>query len=307
MAVEPAPVRWVDAMPPSSPSWLGLPRRTSIVLALAVVYLVWGSTYYALAIGVRAVPPFMFAGVRFAIAGVAVAALALARREPWPGWPTVARSALVGALLFVVGNGGVTWAEQEVSSGLTAVVVASMPIWLAIFAAFTGERPSRREGWGLLVGMAGVVALHAGTGLGGSSTAALVLFVSPIGWALGSLLTRRWALPAGAAVLAAEMLPAAFVLLLLGAIAGERVPETLPTDVVVAMVYLVVFGSLLGVSAYTFLLRATRPAVATSYAYINPIIAVLLGVAIGGEQIGPSALAAGALILAGVALATWRR
>lgn len=306
-ALEPAQVAWADAMPPSPPSWLGLPRRTSIILALAVVYLVWGSTYYALAIGVRSVPPFMFAGVRFAIAGLAVAAWAVFRGERWPGWAPVARGGVVGFLLFVIGNGGVTWAEQEVSSGLTAVVVASMPIWLAMFAATLGERPSRREALGLVVGLGGVVALHAGSSLGGSSTAAIVLFVSPVGWALGSLLARRWTLPTGAAGLASEMLPAAVVLLLMGAVAGERVPDQIPGEVVASMLYLIVFGSLLGVSAYTFLLRATRPAVATSYAYVNPIAAVLLGVVVGGETIGPSALLAGALILAGVALATWRR
>lgn len=307
-ALEPAQVAWADTMPPPPPSsWLGLPRRASIILALAVVYLVWGSTYFALAIGVRSVPPFMFAGARFAIAGLLVAAWALLRGERWPGWGPVGRAAVVGALLFVVGNGGVTWAEQEVSSGLTAVVVASMPIWLAIFAAFTGERPSRRELLGLLVGLCGVFALHAGSGLGGSRTAALVLFVSPVGWALGSLLARRWTLPSGAMGLASEMLPAAVILLLMGAVAGETVPAVIPVEVYASLGYLIVFGSLLGVSAYTFLLRNTRPAVATSYAYVNPIAAVLLGVALGGETIGPSALVAGALVLAGVALATWRR
>ncbi len=307
-ALEPAQVAWADAMPPPSPSsWLGLPRRTSLILALAVVYLVWGSTYYALAVGVRSVPPFMFAGVRFALGGLLVAAWALLRGERWPGWAPVGRGAVVGFLLFVIGNGGVTWAEQEVSSGLTAVVVASMPIWLAMFAATLGERPSRREALGLVVGLAGVTALHAGSGLGGSSAAAFALFVSPVGWALGSLLARRWTLPSGAAGLASEMLPAAVVLGLMSALSGERVPEHVPGEAIAALLYLIVFGSLLGVSAYTFLLRATRPTVATSYAYVNPIVAVLLGVLVGGETIGPTALLAGALILAGVALATWRR
>jgi len=287
--------------------WLGLSRRASIVAALAFVYLVWGSTYFVLAVGVREVPPFLFAGARFLLAAALMAVVALVRREAWPDARAWLRGAAVGGLLFVVGNGGVTWAEQEVSSGLTAVIVASMPIWLALFAAAAGERPSRREAVGLVLGMAGVMVLQLGRALGGSSTAAAVLFVSPIGWALGSYWARRWTLASGAVGMVTQMLPAALVLLGLSALSAERVPRTVSPEVTLAMIYLVVFGSLIGISAYTFLLRATRPALATSYAYVNPMIAVLIGVGLGGETIGAVALLAGALVLTGVALATWRR
>jgi drug/metabolite transporter (DMT)-like permease len=209
----------------------------------------------------------------------------------------------VGALLCAA-NALVTVSEQWVSSSVAAVVVASVPLWTVAFAALGGERPSRPELLGLLVGLAGVILLNAGGELSARPLGAALLVLSTWSWAGGSAWSRRRRLAPGLMAAATQMLPGGLVLVLLGLARGERILALPPARPAAAWVYLTVLGSLVGYSAYNYLLRAVRPSVATSYAYVNPAVAVALGAA-AGEPVGPRAVGAMALVLAGVGILSW--
>jgi drug/metabolite transporter (DMT)-like permease len=272
--------------------------------ALLAVYLIWGSTYYALRVGLKGFPPFVMAGARFLLAGALLYGFLRLRGAPRVSGKEWRASSLIGFLLLGVGNGAVSWSEQWVSSGLAALVVATMPLWTALMARALGQRTSGREWVGLLVGFFGVALLSLGGELRAHGLAALVLSIAPLSWALGSVLSRRVPLPAGAMATATEMLTGGAMMLLFGLVRGERMERLPPTRPVIAFTYLVVFGSLVAFSAYNHLLRHVRPAVAVSYAYVNPLIAMLLGVGLGGESIARSTWLAAAVIVAGVAILT---
>jgi drug/metabolite transporter (DMT)-like permease len=203
-----------------------------------------------------------------------------------------------------LGTGGVAFAEQWVASGLAALAVAAVPIWAAVFAGLWGRWPRRMEWVGLGVGLAGVALLNMENGMQASPLGALVLIIAPMSWAFGSIWSRRLSLPDGLMASAVEMLGGSASLMLLSVVFRES-PAQLPSgSSALAVVYLVVFGSLIAFSAYVFLLRAVRPVLATSYAYANPVVAVLLGVLLAGEHITPLGVAAMLVILSGVALLT---
>lgn len=276
-------------------------RSLAIALSLAAVYLVWGSTYYAMRVALGGFPPLLMGGVRFTLAGMLLYAALRARGAAPPTRGQWARSALVGVMLLAFGNGGVAMAEQWVASGLAAVMIASVPLWAALFGGLFGRWPTRRELVGLAIGAGGVLVLNLGGGLSASPRGAALLLGASASWALGSVWSRRLDLPSGLMASAAQMLGGGAVLLVTSLARGDR-PSITSAEPVIAVGYLVLFGSIVAYSAYGYLLRTVSPALATSYAFVNPVVAVILGVSLGSERIGWTAVGAMAVILAGVAL-----
>jgi drug/metabolite transporter (DMT)-like permease len=277
-------------------------RRTRVWIALLAVYLIWGTTYLALKLALATFPPFMLAAVRQLVAGGALYLFLRARGAPAPTPGQWAGAAAVSLFLLMISNVAVTWSQQFVSSSLAAIVVSSMPIFAAGFSAAFGQRPSKAELAGLVVGFAGVIALNWGGELRGHGAGAWVLLLAPVCWAFGSIWSKRLTLPPALMSTAAQMLLAFIVVGAVSVASGERI-KTVPGAFDWAVLgYLTVAGSLIGLSAYNYLLRNARPAVATSYAYVNPLIAVLLGVGLAGESLRPTTVIAGAIILTGVVL-----
>jgi len=272
------------------------------VLALLAVYVVWASTYLAIRVALEGFPPFLMAGLRFVVAGGVLYLVLRLRRVPAPRRPQWGSAAVVGGLLLLGGNGGVVMAERWVASGLTALGVATVALWSAIFAGLWGQWPRRLEWVGLAVGFAGVMLLNLEGNLRASPAGAVALLVATMSWALGSMWSRHLDLPAGLMAPAAEMLAGGGLLLVASVLVGENVPRAVSVRPLVAVSYLIVFGSWIGFSAYLYLLRRVRPAVATSYAYVNPVIAMALGVALAGERVTLTEWAAMPVILGGVAL-----
>lgn len=276
-----------------------------LVLALAAVWLIWGSTYLAMRVAVAGLPPFGMAGTRFVLAGAALLAIVRARGEPMPSKRAWLIAVPVGALLFLCGNGLVVVAEQTLPSSVAAVVCATTPLVASGLAALRGERPKRVEVIGMVLGIAGVGLLGIGSPLAGAGLRGLLVLFAPIGWAIGSLVARSESAKEsgagrGLGAAGAHMIAGGVWMLLMSLVLGEHLPAEVAWRSVAAWGYLVVFGSLVGFSAYSWLLAHSRPAVAMSYAYVNPVIAVLLGAALGGETLGWATLGATVMIGGGV-------
>lgn len=278
-----------------------------VPLAMLALYIVWGSTYLGIRIALESYPPFLLAGVRFAVAGVLMFGYLRLRGTPMPSARQWRNAAFTGVLLLGFGNGLVCYAEQSVSSGISAVAVASMPLFAAIFAGLYGNWPTKAETTGLLIGFVGVIVLNLGSGLSGSHIGALALLVAATAWAFGSVWSKQQEMPAGMMNTAAQMLCGSVALLAVGFLSGEKLPAHPSLHATLAAGYLVVFGSLVAFSAYLYVLKHARPAFATSYAYVNPPVAVLFGVLLLGEKVGPYDLAGMAVILLGVAIITFAR
>lgn len=278
--------------------------RVLIPLALFALYVIWGSTYLGIRYALESYPPFLLAGVRFLCAGVALYSFLRLRGMAPPTRLQWRNAAFTGLLLLGFGNGLVCFAEERVSSGIAAVAVASMPLFAALFAGMYGEWPNRRESVGLTIGFAGVIVLNLGSSLSGSRFGALALLVAAMCWAFGSAWSRRREMPPGPMNTAAQMLCASIALLIFGFASGEHLPAHPTARATLAVVYLAVFGSLIAFSAYLYVLKHARPALATSYAYVNPPVAVLFGMLLAGEHVGPYDLAGMAIILLGVLVIT---
>ena len=278
-------------------------RTVVIVLCLAALYIVWGSTYYVMRLALVDLPPFLLGGIRFTLAGVALLLVLRARGASAPSAKQWAASTLVGTLLLVLGNGLVGVAEHlGVGSGVAATVIATMPLWAVLFGTLFGERPGWLELVGLLVGFSGVVILRSGGALAAPPAALWAIAAAPAAWALGSVASRRLPLPQGLLATACQMLAGGLVMTSVGLIRGERLHHLPRASSAWALAYLVVFGSLAAFSAYGYLLRTVRPALATSYAYVNPVVALALGAVVGGEPFGLSHAMACGWTLVGVAL-----
>ena len=280
-------------------------RRGRLLLAFAAVYVVWGSTYLAIRFAIETIPPFVVAGSRHVVAGALLYAWARARGAAAPSPVQWLTAAGLGALMLLGGNGAVTWAEQRVPSGLAAVIVATVPLWIVLLE---GERPTPRVVLGLVMGLAGIGLLVGPGEIAGAGridpVGAAVLVGGSLSWAIGSLRGRTAQLPASPqASTAAQMLTGGGLLLVLGLAAGE-LPRLLASEVsprsLSAVAYLVVFGSLIGFSAYVWLMRVSTPARVATYAYVNPVVAVSLGVAFGGEPLTLRTLLASAIIVLAV-------
>ncbi|TYT27046.1 drug/metabolite exporter YedA [Luteimonas viscosa] len=277
----------------------------AIALALASVYLVWGSTYLAIRFALEGGwPPLLMGGVRFLACGLVLLAVLRWRGMALPTPAQWRNAAFVGVLLLGVGNGLVCVAEQTVSSGMAAVAVASVPLWMALFAVLRGEHPRRVEWIGLGVGFVGVAWLNAGSSLSATPGGLVALLVAAIAWAYGSIWSRGRDLPSPFMSAAAQMLCGGAAMLVAGLAIGERFDGWPSVRGLWAVGYLASFGSLVGFSAYIWLLQHVRPALASSYAYVNPVIAVLLGIWLAGETFGARDLGAMAVVLSGVVAIT---
>ncbi|ODS61825.1 MAG: drug/metabolite exporter YedA [Arenimonas sp. SCN 70-307] len=290
----------------SSPAAAPL-SKLAVGLALTSVYLVWGSTYLAIAYGLEGYPPFLMGSLRFIAASLVFYAFLRWRGHAPPTRAQWKNAAVMGLFMMLLGNGLVNFAEQTVSSGLAAVAVASMPLWAGLFGVMRGQNPSRGEWLGLGIGFLGVVWLNLGGEMRASLGGALALLLAPIAWAFGSVWSRGRDLPAPFMSTAAQMLCGGVAMGLLGLLLGERISETPPLSATLAVGYLAAFGSIVGFSAYVWLLHHVRPALATSYAYVNPPIAVLLGALLLNERVGWASVGAMAVILAGVLIITRAR
>lgn len=283
------------------------PRPWAIALALGALYVVWGSTYLAIRFALEGYPPFLLGAIRMGLAGALMYAVLRWRGVPAPTRPQWRRLWWLSIFMVLLSNGLVNVAEREVSSGMAAVAVASMPLWAALFALARGERPGRVEWLGLGVGFAGVVWLNAGGTLAATPAGMIMLMVAALTWAWGSIWSRGRDLPAPFMSAAGQMLTGSIWMLAAALVTGERMTAWPSLQASLALFYLVGFGSIVGFSAYIWLLHHVRPTLATSYAYVNPPIAVLFGVLLAGEVISANEIAATAVILAGVAVITLAR
>ena len=292
--------------------------RVRLIAAFAAVYLVWGSTYLAIRFAVETLPPLLMAGARFGIAGILLLCWSVARRKAT--WPTRTdwRTGLIGGtLLLVGGNGAVVWAEQRVPSGMTALLVAVVPVWMVLLDWMRphGRRPPALVFLGLGLGMGGLALLVGTDSLHGhgsvDATGASVLVIASLLWAAGSLYTKH--APPWSSVLngsATQMLAGGGVLLLAAGLTGELSQLDLAhasLRSLLGFLYLVTFGSLIGFTAYFYVLAHTTAAKAATYAYVNPVVAVFLGWALAGEPVTARTVLAAAVILGGVAIITIAR
>jgi drug/metabolite transporter (DMT)-like permease len=279
------------------------PPKRLVAVAFAVVSVVWGSTYLGIRIALRGFPPFFLGSARFLVAGAALMAFARWRGEPSPRPREWGSALLTGSLFFVVGNGLINVAEQSVSSGLASVLVATMPLWVTVFGRlFFGVRASRGEMAGVILGLLGVIVLNLGGDLRASPGGAVCGLLAPMGWAMGAVTSGRLPLPRGMMRTAAQMLGGGAAMAAVSLAAGEHFAAAPSWQAWLAHAYLCAVGSLVGFTAYSYLLANARPAVAASYAYVNPVIAVVLGLALGGERFGPASLAGAVIVLAAVIL-----
>ena len=277
-------------------------RRLAVGLSLFSLYVVWGSTYLAMRVAMESFGPFTMAALRFLVAGTVMLIIARARGEALPTLRQWRNALLIGTLLLACGNGGVAIAEQSVSSGLAALMVAAVPLWMALFAGFWGRWPVAKDWVALVLGFGGILLLNLGSELRGSLGGVAVLMFATAAWAFGSLWSRRLDLPKGMMAAGAEMATAGLVLVLLSFVHGERLPAVVSGRSIAALAYLIVFGSLVAYTAYLYLLAKVPVPVASSYAYVNPLVALALGAAFYGERLPAALIVSVPLILTAVAL-----
>jgi drug/metabolite transporter (DMT)-like permease len=277
--------------------------RALVVTALLSVYLIWGSTYLALRFGLEGFPPLLLNGFRFLIAGLILFGF-LRLRGNWRATRSqVWNAGRMGILLLLGGVGLVTIAEDlGVGSGIAATAVAVVPVWTALIGGLFGQWPHRREWIGLTIGLAGVLVLAQEGDFQASPLGMTVIIVSPIIWAFGSIWGSRLDLPDSMTTTAIELLSAGMLMTAVGPLLGERIAGPPPAQAWAALGYLAIMGSLVGLTAYIYLLKTVRPALSTSYAYVNPVVAVALGLTLGGEIITGPIFVALPLILTGVAM-----
>jgi drug/metabolite transporter (DMT)-like permease len=290
------------------------PPAWKTLLAFAIIYFVWGSTYLAIRVGVREVPPFLLAGMRFVAAGVILYAWMRLKGDASPTLREWRSATLLAVLIFVLDYGFVFWAERRVTSGVAAVMMATIPVFMTLseIILLGAQRLSLRLGIALLVGISGVAVLvshSGGFGEGPIDTGgAVALLVGAISWSVASVLTRRLTLPASKSMSsAAQMLAGGVLLTLTAAALGEFRdfhPQTVSRDAWISLVYLIVAGSIVAFTAYVWLLHHESPTKVGTYAYVNPVIAVALGYFFGGEAVGPRTVLGTLLVLVSVVVIT---
>ncbi|WP_081930869.1 MULTISPECIES: drug/metabolite exporter YedA [Lysobacter] len=283
------------------------PGALAVAFALGSVYVLWGSTYLAIRFALESYPPFLLGAGRMFLAGAIMYAVLRWRGVAPPSrkqWRTLW---LLSIWMVLLSNGLVNLAETEVDSGLAAIAVASMPLFAGVFAMLRGRHPSKIEWIGLAIGFLGVIWLNAGSKLSASILGLVCLTVAPIAWAWGSIWSRDQDLPSPFMAASAQMLTGSIWMLGAAVVTGERITAMPTWAATGAMLYLVVAGSIFGFTAYIWLLHHVRPALATSYAYVNPPIAVLFGALLAGERFTSHDLGAMAVILVGVVIITLAR
>ena len=291
--------------------------RTQILAAFASIYTIWGSTYLAIRYAVETIPPFLMGGIRFVVSGAMLYAWARYRGAPKPTRRHWRNATIAGGLLLLGGNGAVVWAEQFVPSGLTALLVSILPFWLVIIE---WVRPPRRRPHaaviiGLIVGFIGIIVLVGPGNFSGHGDVrpigAVVLILGSLSWAIGSFFSRDADLPhSGLLTTGMEMLGGGTLMLIAGALSGELSHfdiHRVSTASEIGLIYLITFGSLLGFTSYIWLLDKVSPARLGTYAYVNPIVAVILGWAIASERLSLRTAVAAAIVICAVALITTAR
>ena len=291
--------------------------RARIAAAFASIYIIWGSTYLAILYAVETIPPFLMGGTRFLISGAILYAWARHHGSPRPTKLHWRNAIIAGGFLLLGGNGAVIWAEQFVPSGLTALLVSILPFWLVIIEWLRPprERPRGAVILGLVLGFAGIVVLAGPGTLGGQSDvrpiAAVVLVLGSLSWAIGSFWSRDAELPeSGILTTGVEMLGGGALLMMVGVLGGELSHfdvHHVSRVSVAGLTYLITFGSLLGFTSYIWLLDKVSPAHLGTYAYVNPIVAVLLGWSIADERLSLRTGIAAAIVISAVALITYAR
>jgi drug/metabolite transporter (DMT)-like permease len=289
--------------------------RLRILIAFAAIYLIWGSTYLAIAFAVAELPPFLMAAARNIAAGGILYIWLRSRGAPRPDWDRWRESILVGVVLLAIANGAVSWSGRREPSGVIALVVSLVPLWLLVLEGIArrGARPSYVDLAGVVLGLVGILLLVAPWGGEVGAVTALglvVLLISTFAWAYGSLYSRSLpARPAPFLGTAMEMIAGGSALLILSGLSGEwsvvDLSRVTPRGAI-AFAYLVIFGSIVGFSAYKWLLTKVRPALVGTYAFVNPVVAVALGAMFAGEALSPRIIGAMLLIVAAVAMISLR-
>jgi drug/metabolite transporter (DMT)-like permease len=291
----------------------GTPRASvlKVALALGAVYVIWGSTYLAILFAIETIPPFLMAATRYLVAGALLYTWARLRGAPRPKLLHWRSAFIVGAFLLLVGNGGVVWAEQKVDSGLAALLISTEPIWIVVLVWLRSgrQRPNLRVIAGMLLGFIGLVMLVRPSGSAGiDPLGAAVLVTASLSWAWGSLYGQRAPFPdSPLAATGMQMLGGGTLLAIVSALTGEPARVTLSEvslKSALSVGYLIVFGAIVAFTAYVWLMRVAPPVLVSTYAYVNPVVAVLLGWAFAGEPLTAGTLISAAVILAGVALIT---
>jgi drug/metabolite transporter (DMT)-like permease len=290
------------------------PRAWKVLLAFAIIYFVWGSTFLAIRVGVREVPPFLLAGLRFLVAGLVLLVWMRARGTPSPTRREWGAATLLATLIFVFDYGLLFWAEKRVPSGIAAVMMATIPVFMAIseIVVLRTQRLTTRLGLALLVGLAGVgVLVGHSMSLGEApvdAAGACALIVAAVSWSVASALSRKLPSPASKVMSSGTQMLAGGVLLLLTAgLLGEFRgfhAQAVSRGSWLALAYLIVAGSIVGFTAYVWLIHHESPTKVGTYAYVNPVVAVLVGYFLGGEAIGPRTIVGTLLVLVSVVVIT---
>ncbi len=294
------------------------PASWKILLAYAIIYFVWGSTYLAIRVGVREMPPFLMAGLRFTVAGLALYGWMRLAGVPSPSWREWRGATVLGALMFLLDYACLFWAEQRIPSGVSAVILAAIPVCITLLEIIflRTQRLTVRLSLGLLVGIVGVaVLMDPSSSLGEAPLdrrGAIALLVACCGWSIGTIVSRRLVLPESKPMSAgAQMLSGGVQLLILAAVSGEFADFRVQDVSRIAwfsLIYLIIAGSIVGYTAYVWLLHYESPTKVGTYAYVNPVVAVIIGAGLGGEIIGRRTMLGTALILVSVvAITTMRR
>src|ERR1700693_3633108 len=290
------------------------PRTWKVLLGFAIIYFVWGSTFLAIRVGVREVPPFLLAGMRFLVAGIVLYGWMRARGTPSPSAREWRAATFLAVLIFVFDYGLLFWAERRVPSGIAAVMMATIPVFMTIaeIVFLRTQRLTLRLGLALLVGLAGVAVLVGHTmSLGEApvdTAGACALIVAAVSWSVAASLTRRLPLPAAKAMSSGAQMLAGGVLLtltaaLLGEFRGFHV-QMVSRGAWLALAYLIVAGSIVAFTAYVWLIHHESPTKVGTYAYVNPVVAVLLGYFLGGEALGARTVVGTLLVLVSVVVIT---
>jgi drug/metabolite transporter (DMT)-like permease len=290
------------AAPATAPS---RPSTAVIIACLLAVYILWGTTYYAIKVAITGFATFFFVGTRFVVAGGLLLLWQMLRGAPMPTLAQWRGAALVGCLLLLAGNGTVAMGEQWVSSGAAVALVSSVPLTTAAWSCLFGERPARLEWLAMAVGTAGIAVMLLGHDLRGSPLGVGVVLGGSVCWSLGTVLARRVEIPPGATGFGAEMLCAGIAGFIVSALAREPWVFSSALRPWAAWGYLVVFGSLIGFSAFRFLVERVSASLATTYAYVNPPVALLVGWWLGHERFSAQLLLGLPIVLGAVALLTW--
>lgn len=284
-------------------------ERFKVGLALLSTYTIWGSTYLGMNYALQSIPPLHLAAARFLAASLIMMVFMRLRGALFPNVRELLGGMAVGMILLGLGNGGVVLGlHYNIPTGLTALILASSPIWAAVFAGFWGLWPSRREVIGLLVGFMGVIVLRFDGQIQAAPVGFLFLMLAAMGWAMGTVLIPRVRQSANAYMASgAQMLGASISLYVAALVTGEQVTQAVTTTSLWAFGYLLVFGSLIGFTAYSYLVPRVRPALAISSAYVNPMVAVLLGTLLNQESVSAYMLYALPLIIGGVLLMSFAK